>query len=672
MSEIPELAARLRALDNDRLADLVRVREIRPTGIKDFFDLAELMLASGSVQQQLSRLDRGTLAVVAAIAALGTVADQTPDAAAPITLAAAAALLESFDGPLALADLTAQRDTLLHLLLVYETEPTTRPGDATGDSATAATDGADDAIGGTGQADGGLRAYQCVVAQLASWPSFGLPSLTELASQQPPTPLAPVSETDGRIVDRVAAERAFAATSEMTEFLLELEREPARELAKGGITLPDSKRLANAMATDLDSVPRILAIADNAALIAREGGSWLITDTGGLWLLESSGGRWQALAAGWHAQLPADIRTLLNERQHVLWGDGLREFVDWLYPAGGERIDERVAAYTRDAELLGITANVAPSGPGALLLAEGPDAASRAMAALFPSEVEHVYLQHDLSVVAPGPLSPSIDYRLRSLADVESRALASSYRISTATLNRAMAAGETAESLRGFLAGISSTGMPQPLEYLIAETSRRYGLIRAGEFDGTAAATPGGPHDDQARSYIRSSDDALLGTLLVDQTLAALGLRRISATMLHSRVALDTAFWAISDARYPIAAEDPQQQIVSLRRRRHARGITPVSANPILDLIERLRLGSEAMPDETMDAWLSRQLDTAIRTRAALTVTVSMPNGTIIDYQLEPTSVAGGRLRARDRRSAIERTLPLSRITAISPAADSL
>ncbi|MBC7517910.1 MAG: helicase-associated domain-containing protein [Microbacteriaceae bacterium] len=658
MSEIPELAARLRALDNDRLAALVRSREIRATGIKDFFDLAELMLASASVQSQLSRLDRGMLAMVSAISRLGTIAEQSPDAA-PVTLDSVATLLESFHGPLPLTGLTAQRNALLEKFLVYEVPAIAAAPDTAAEAA-------------PGNALGELRAYECVVAQLGSWPSFGLPSLTELASRQPPTPLAAVSETDSRIVDRVAAERAFAVTSEMTEFLLELEREPARELAKGGITLPDSKRLANAMSTDLDGVPRVLAIAGNAGLTAREGGSWLITDAGGAWLLESSGRRWQTLAAGWHAQLPTDIRSLLNERQHVLWGHGLREFVDWLYPAGGERIDERVTAYTRDAEQLGITANLAPSGPGALLLGEGPDAASRAMAALFPTEVEHVYLQHDLSVVAPGPLAPSIDYRLRSMADVESRALASSYRISTATLNRAMAAGETAESLREFLSGISSTGMPQPLDYLITETARRYGLIRVGEFDDGAAINPGGPHDEQARSYIRSNDDALLGTLLVDQTLAVLGLRRISGTMLHSRVALDTVFWAISDARYPIAAEDAEQSIVSLRRRRHARGVTAVGANPILDLIERLRIGSEAQPDESMDAWLGRQLDTAIRTRAALTVTVSMPNGTIVDYQLEPTSVAGGRLRARDRRSAIERTLPLSRITAIAPAADSL
>ncbi|MCY7326791.1 MAG: hypothetical protein LH605_11775, partial [Microbacteriaceae bacterium] len=70
------------------------------------------------------------------------------------------------------------------------------------------------------------------------------------------------------------------------------------------------------------------------------------------------------------------------------------------------------------------------------------------------------------------------------------------------------------------------------------------------------------------------------------------------------------------------------------------------------------------------DAWLARQLDTAIRLKAALTVSVTMPNGTVVDYQLEPTSIAGGRLRARDRRSAIERTLPLSSITRVAPATD--
>ena len=96
---------------------------------------------------------------------------------------------------------------------------------------------------------------------------------------------------------------------------------------------------------------------------------------------------------------------------------------------------------------------------------------------------------------------------------------------------------------------------------------------------------------------------------------------------------------------------------------------TAASANPIDALIERLRIGSEAEGDETDQAWLVRQLDVAIKARASLTVSVTMPGGSVVDYQLEPTSVGGGRMRARDKKSAIERTLPLSSIAGIAPPA---
>jgi hypothetical protein len=57
----------------------------------------------------------------------------------------------------------------------------------------------------------------------------------------------------------------------------------------------------------------------------------------------------------------------------------------------------------------------------------------------------------------------------------------------------------------------------------------------------------------------------------------------------------------------------------------------------------------------------------AIKGKLGLTVTVRMPDGSLLDLQLEPASVAGGRLRARDRKSDLERTLPLSSIAAVAP-----
>jgi len=385
----------------------------------------------------------------------------------------------------------------------------------------------------------------------------------------------------------------------------------------------------------------------------------MITESGGAWLLRSTGARWATLGSAWFESLPADIRELLGARTRSLWGSGLRSYIDWLFPAGGDWMDERISGYTRDAELLGITANQAPTGPGSLLLADGIRAAEEAMTALLPAEVEQVYLQHDLSVVAPGPVTPRVDARLRSIADVESRALASSYRVSTSSINRAMAAGETAESILDFLRGISLTGIPQPLDYLIGETSSRYGQVRVG-----SVVDP----RPEARSYIRSDDELLIGTILVDQNLSSLGFQRTASTRAESRFPLDVVFWSVSDARYPVAAEDSRGEIVALRRQRTAKPTPAGGLDPIDALIERLRIGGEPEDQETGQAWLIRQLDAAIKAKTPLTVSVTMPNGTVVDYQLEPTSVAGGRLRGRDNRAAIERTLPLSRIAGISAA----
>jgi hypothetical protein len=240
------------------------------------------------------------------------------------------------------------------------------------------------------------------------------------------------------------------------------------------------------------------------------------------------------------------------------------------------------------------------------------------------------------------------------MADVEGRGLATTYRISTASLYRAMAGGETAETLRAFLAGVSLTGIPQPLDYLLTEAASRYGLVRVG------ALSNGG-------AYVTSSDDTLLRTINVDHGLTALGLTRVEGRLL-SRFDRDLVFWSLAEARYPVAAENDAGEVVTISRRQATRASSAPEANPATSLIERLRIGSSANAEATGQAWLSRQLDVAIRGKLGVTVTVTLPDGSTMAYQLEPTSVASGRLRARDRKSDIERTLPLSSIVAVAPA----
>jgi hypothetical protein len=241
---------------------------------------------------------------------------------------------------------------------------------------------------------------------------------------------------------------------------------------------------------------------------------------------------------------------------------------------------------------------------------------------------------------------------------VESRELASSYRITAASVNRALAAGENADTLLEFLRGVSLTGIPQPVEYLIRESAARYGRVRVGSV-GT-----GGP---AVRSYVRSDDAALLGTIAVDQTLTPLGLVRGDENRLTSRFAADVVFWALSDARYPVAAEDDAGERVPAQVHDFARVVPVVPADPAGALVEKLR-ASDGGEGRAADAWLARQLDTAIKAKQTVTVSIAMPGGVVVDYLLEPASVGGGRFRARDRRADIERTLPLSSIISITPA----
>src|SRR5690554_7890432 len=141
---------------------------------------------------------------------------------------------------------------------------------------------------------------------------FRSPSREELVGDTDGHPPAPVAETERHAIDRIAAERAFGAITVITALLLELEREPARELAKGGVALPDKKRLANAISTDLDSVASYLEVAERASLTTREGGEWLVTDRGNDWLLEPTSTRWLVLSEGWCEHMLPEVRHVLR------------------------------------------------------------------------------------------------------------------------------------------------------------------------------------------------------------------------------------------------------------------------------------------------------------------------------------------------------------------------
>src|SRR5690606_20978638 len=138
----------------------------------------------------------------------------------------------------------------------------------------------------------------------------------------------------------------------------------------------------------------------------------------------------------------------------------------------------------------------------------------------------------------------------------ESHGVASSFRITAGSLTRALVEGETADGIRAFLASISLTGIPQPLDYLLGETDARFGALRVGVVE--AAAGP----DAGARSYVRSDDAVLLRQVAVDQALAALGLVQTGPHRLVSRFDADLVASTLADAKYPAVREDAEGRIL--------------------------------------------------------------------------------------------------------------
>lgn len=446
--------------------------------------------------------------------------------------------------------------------------------------------------------------------------------------------------------DAAAAEQAFASSGSLSDILHTALAAPLSRIGTGALGATERRRLIESGAVgDADAADELVEIAARAGLLAGQDRHWLVTAAGVQWLRTGTVARWTEVAAALRAHLPAAVRTSAG---------GWLSLDRW---AGAHPFDPTWPQRAHsEAALLRRWGMVAPDGEAprwAAPLAAGSAVDTDALQMLLPTEVDRVYLQNDLTAIAPGPLQPQLDVRLRSMARRESRAQASTYRFTPDTLADALKAGETAETLRAFLEELSLTGLPQPLAYEIERTARRHGTLRVGP-------------DWQGRTRVTSDDEALLRTIAVDQALRPLGLVRDGADLV-SRSGADTAFWMLADARYPVVAVDADGARRRLDRHRLA-DEPPAASDPLAvygPLLARLRA---AQGSDAEAAWLGRELEQAVRARATIVVAVRLPDGTAREFTIEATGLGGGRLRGLDKMVDVERTLPVSSISGIRPA----
>ncbi|WP_349428154.1 helicase-associated domain-containing protein [Microbacterium sp. LWS13-1.2] len=485
-------------------------------------------------------------------------------------------------------------------------------------------------------------AYTAVVERVAAAADATPNAFRPVLAPADPVPAEPRAAA-------AAAERAFTTAGSLADILLACLHAPLARTGAGPISAVDRRRLTDAGAIEFaEDLEDLLASAADAGLADAREREWTVTDAGEQWLEAPTPERWETIAEGFRAALPDGLRTPAHGfLVPDAWPDIYPLDPEW--PARADRlrrIGVRWGLFGRDdpaAEFAWTTA-----------LRAGEPADAGTMAAYLPAEIDRVYLQADLTAIAPGPLAPALDLRLRSIAVRESRAQASTYRFTAASVGAGMTEGETADSMRAFLAELSLTGIPQPLDYLIESTAARHGLVRVSTDHLTG------------RTRVESSDPGLLDAIAIDQALRPLGLIADSG-LLTSRVARDAVYWSLADARYPVVALDADGAAESVHRRAAvAPSVPPAAPEATYARLIRTLRGGHGTQGEA--GWLERELEQAVRARAEILVVVRMPDGSERSFVLEAAGLGGGRLRGRDRAADIERTLPVSSIVSVGAA----
>ncbi|WP_336659024.1 helicase-associated domain-containing protein [Leucobacter sp. USHLN153] len=472
---------------------------------------------------------------------------------------------------------------------------------------------------------------------------------------------------------------ALTAVGQAAECLRSLRDRPGKLNRSGSIAVATLKQLSEATSIEIDDVALVLAALRRAELVIPLTHDHLLVASARArqWLGLTHTARWIRLARAAHQTMPTELRTEWaraaadreDAQPHSL--SVLASSIPHRYPLLPSAEFENIEEFVRLSEYLGLTHEGRLTPIASTLLATGAiDEAVVARA--MPDAAPGVYVQPDLSVVVPGPLDPENEASLAVLARAEHIGVASTRRISESSITEAYERGLTPAAARKAFEGVSLTGIPQPLEYLLESIGNRVGGIVVGEVD-----------SDLGRTRITIARDDTAHALLVDRSLHHLQLQRSgeSETELFSRLSVDHVLAALTDARYHASLQDAAPRAEALEGavddeaaadRRSARSpATRVSAedgpaipNPLTELAERVYATARAVPG-TGD--YTRRLELAIRDRSLVLVTAEA-RGEERTFTLLPVALSAGRLRAADQAAGVERTIPVSMITGVEPA----
>jgi hypothetical protein len=525
-----------------------------------------------------------------------------------------------------------------------------------------------------------------------------------LGPTQPDPPAAPVLAPGLKTVDATAAGQALAALGRVGRLLDLIGHRPVSVLKSGGLGIRELRRLGKELELDDHLAALYVELVAAAGLLGaadargrREPSShWTPTHAADEFLAADPEQAWSQLAEVWldlrrdparvggkddtgrlqnalAAELawtrgPADRRFVLGVLAAMPPGTGrsrddLTALLAWQAPLRSTaRRNALLSTTLIEATELGVVAFDVMGTAGRALLVGDLSTAAETLAAAMPPAVDTVLVQADLTIVAPGRLDAELAARLEQAADVESAGSATVYRVTPASLRRALDGGMTTGDLHELFEAHSATGVPQSLSYLIDDVGRRYGRIRTGI----------------ANTYLHSEDPALVAEAIAAAGAAGVTLRRLAPTVAIGMTEVEELHQVLADAGLAPVAEDATGKVLDLRRRprrtqaglvTHQRWREPPvpSDDQLAGLIARMRSADAVSVEsgQTPAAQLTILRD-AVTQRRPVWISYVNSAGMTTRRMIEPVGVAGGRVAAFDPLHNQMRQFALHRITAVS------
>lgn len=370
--------------------------------------------------------------------------------------------------------------------------------------------------------------------------------------------------TDGAAVSRVVD-----TTRQVAEVLEEMGRTPLRPLNAGGVGVREITRLAKALDQSPETVRETLVLCQHADLIGRgvplptprdaagPDEQWAVTDRGARFIAAPLSRRWAMLVDGWSRSEHAPCDGAGTQDAHLLEGsldrarlaslrgvlaEALTIAADTDYASALWRIRPAVAAVTEQEDLdqsvaeavsLGLVAEGSASSAAlALVDVDGADSCSATtatsstsedvltdhLARILPAPVSMLIIQGDMTILAPGLLDTETELMLRQFAEVESTGMASVWRVTRQSMERAVDAGLTSSDILGFLSGMAPE-IPQTLTYLVEDTVRTHRRVEP-VVGSTAACVLTAPDAETMTTLMASPAAEDVGLHLVAPTVA--------------------------------------------------------------------------------------------------------------------------------------------------------